>query len=97
MFSLILIVYIFTSAVVFSTSIPSKSPSLKPTSTKSVWVPDPKYSPVKSPACVTPTSAKIPILSPLNAVTIDKVLPKYASSVNGRLTYKFNVKDIASV
>ena len=83
---------------------PSKSPSLNPTtSAKPSGIPDPKKSPAKSPECVTPTSTKIPTLRPSLPITkiptlrpslpitIDQGLPKYASSVNGKLTYKFYV------
>ena len=68
------------------------SPSLKPTSAKPVAISDPK----KSPSRVTPslkpsTASKLPTLPPINVVNIEKTLPKYASIINGRLTYKFNV------
>ena len=50
-----------------------------------------KYDHKKSPSSKPVTAPKRPTSAPFKAITIKDALPKYASVVNGKLTYNFKV------
>ena len=50
-----------------------------------------KHDHKKSPSSKPVTAPKRPTSAPFKAITIKDALPKYASVVNGKLTYNFKV------